>query len=178
MNKNKSIVWAAVAGFLFASSAVKAAEAQDSEPVSHMLSDAKTMSYQLKEDAVEMETFTRQTLSWQSHAAAIARIREHANALGKQAQKLKEARNVASPWQKTAIDRVGPYLDELTGYITAAIEHINEKQHTLAEYNDYLEANADYASDLANMIANFVDYGKARQRLDRLGAKLEVPTSR
>jgi len=66
----------------------------------------------------------------------------------------------------------------LTGYITAAIEHINEKQHSLAEYNDYLEANADYASDLANMIANFVDYGKARQRLDRLGAKLEVPVSR
>jgi len=48
----------------------------------------------------------------------------------------------------------------------------------MVEYNDYLEANADYASDLANMIGSFVDYGKTRQRLDRLAARLEVPESR
>jgi hypothetical protein len=178
MSNSKSIAWAAIAGFLLASSTVKAAEVQDSEQVSRMLSDAKTMSYQLKEDAVQMESFTRQNLSWQSHAEAITQIREHVNALGKQAQKLKAARSSASPWQKVAIDRIEPYLDELGGYITAAIEHINEKQHTLLEYNDYLEANADYATDLANMIANFVDYGKTRQRLDRLGAKLEIPAPR
>jgi hypothetical protein len=177
MNK-KSFVWAAVAGFLLASSTVKAGEVQDSEQVTKLLSDAKTMAYQLREDAVLMETFTRQSVSWQSHSAAISTIREHVNALGRQEQKLKEAKASASPWQRTAIDRIAPYLDELTGYITASIEHINEKQHTLLEYNDYLEANADYATDLANMIANFVDYGKARQRVDRLGAKLEVPAGR
>ena len=176
MNK-KSFAWAAIAGFLFASSSVKAGEIPDSEQVSKLLSDAKSMSYQLKEDAVMMETFTRQTMTWQGHSAALATIRDHANALGKQSQKLKEMKATASPWQKTAIDRMQPYLDELSGYITAAIEHVNDKQHTLLEYNDYLEANADYATDLANMIANFVDYGKARQRVDRLGAKLEVPSA-
>ena len=177
MNR-KSFVWAAVAGFLLASSAVQAAEVPDSEQVTKLLSEAKTMAYQLREDAVLMETFTRQNVSWQSHSAAIATIRDHVNALGRQEQKLKDAKASAAPWQRTAIDRIAPYLDELTGYISAAIEHINEKQHTLAEYNDYLEANADYATDLANMIANFVDYGKARQRVDRLGAKLEIPAGR
>jgi hypothetical protein len=77
----KSFAWAVIAGFLLASSPVKASE-------------AKTMSYQLREDAVLMETL-----------------------------------------------------------ITAAIEHVNDKQHT-------------------------VDYGKTRQRVDRLAAKLEVPNSR
>ena len=174
----KSILFAAVAGVFLASSPMPAAEVQDSEQVSKMLSDAKTMAFQLREDAVEMETFTRQTVSWQSHSAAINLIREHANTLGKQAQKLKDAKSAASPWQKTAIDRMQPYLDELSGYITASIEHINDKKHTLAEYNYYLEANVDYATDLANMIANFVDYGKARQRIERLGAKLEIPSPR
>jgi hypothetical protein len=40
------------------------------------------------------------------------------------------------------------------------------------EYKDYLEANADYATDLAAMIADFVDYGRTKQRLERLAAKL------
>jgi len=48
----------------------------------------------------------------------------------------------------------------------------------MQEYRDYLEANADYASDLAAMIANFVDYGKAKQRMERLGSKLEVPAEK
>jgi DNA repair exonuclease SbcCD ATPase subunit len=178
MNKGKSIAWAAIAGFLLASSGARASETPDSEQVSKLLSEAKTMSYQLKEDAIQMETFTRNSVSWKSHADAISQIRDHLNALGKQAQKLKEAKSTASPWQKTAIDRIEPYLDELVGYITAAIEHVNQNKHNMVEYNDYLEANADYASDLANMIGSFVDYGKTRQRLDRLAARLEVPESR
>ena len=178
MKNNKSIALFAVTGFLVTSAFAKTAEVADSEQVSKLLSEAKTMSYQLREDAVEMEGFTRMNVSWQSHAAALSQIREHANTLGRQARKLKDAKESAAPWQKTAIDRIEPWLDELGGYITAAIEHVNENKHTLAEYNDYLEANADYASDLSTMIANFVDYGKTRQRLDRLGAKLELPSPR
>jgi hypothetical protein len=178
MNRTKSIAWLAMAGFVATSASAKSLEVPDSEQVAKLLSEARTMSYQLKEDAVQMESFTRMTVSWQSHAAALNLIREHSNALGRQAQKLKDARNSAAPWQRTAIDRIEPYLDELGGYVTAAIEHVNENKHSLAEYNDYLEANADYASDLATMIGNFVDYGKSRQRLDRLGAKLEVPAQR
>jgi len=49
------------------------------------------------------------------------------------------------------------------------------KKHTPAEYQDYLEANADYASDLAAMIGNFVDFGKTKDRMQRLGNKLEIP---
>jgi len=38
-----------------------------------------------------------------------------------------------------------------------------------------MEANADYATDLAAMIGDFVDYGKTRDRLERLSNKLEIP---
>jgi len=38
-------------------------------------------------------------------------------------------------------------------------------------YKDYLEANADYATDLAGMIADFVNYGNAKQRIELLSGK-------
>lgn len=168
-----------LAGFLVPSSPAKAAVNPagnpDSEQVSKLLSEAKTMAFQLKEDAVTMESYTRMEVSWQSHAAAINQIKEHINALGKQVAKLKAAENTASPWQKIAIGRINPFLDELSGYTTAVIERLNgDRKHTIADYKDYLEANADYATDLAAMIGDFVDYGNAKDRVEHLGAKLEV----
>jgi len=79
--------------------------------------------------------------------------------------------------KKTAIDRIVPYLDELEGYTSAVIERINDKpsRFLTADYKDFLEANADYATDLAAMIGEFVDYGKTRDRMERLGTKLEIP---
>lgn len=168
-----------LAGFLAPSSPVRAAVNPtvnpDSEQVSKLLSEAKTMAFQLKEDAVAMESYTRMNTTWESHSAAIHQIKEHINALSRQVGKLKAAEGAASPWQKTAIDRINPYLDEMVGYTTAVIERLNgDRKHTIADYKDYLEANADYATDLAAMIGDFVDYGNARDKTERLGAKLEV----
>ena len=159
-------------------STIKAGEIQDSPEVSKLLSEAKTLAFQLKEDAGTMESFNRMDVSRESHALAINQIRDHVNALGKQVAKLQAAKNMGSPWQKTAIDRINPYLDELGGYTTAAIEYLSGGNHKPAEYKDYLEANADYASDLASLISEWVDYGKAKQRMANLGAKLEAPVSR
>jgi len=166
-----------MAGVVIISPVLKAADVPDSEQVSKLLSEAKTMAFQLKEDAETMESFTRSSTTWEGHAVAINQIKEHVNALGRQVAKLKDAKNTASPWQKTAIDRINPFMDELAGYTEAAIEHLNKhpKLLTTAEYKDYLEANADYAGDLASTIANFVDYGRTKQRLERLTDKLELP---
>jgi len=136
------------------------------------------MAFQLKEDAETMESYTRSNATWESHAVAITQVKERVNALGRQVTKLKDARNTASPWQKAAIDRINPFMDELAGYTEAVIENVNKhpKLLTTAEYKDYLEANADYAGDLAAMIGDFVDYGRTKQRLQRLTEKLEVPS--
>jgi len=162
-------------GFLIAAT-TNPVDVPDSEQVSKLLSETKTMAFQLKEDAATMESFTRMNVSWESHKITINQIKDHVNALRGQVQKLNEAKVTASPWQKAAIDRITPYLDELEGYTLAIIEHLNgETTHTLAEYKDFLEANADYSSDLAAMIGNFVDYGKTKAKVQNLGAKLEVP---
>jgi hypothetical protein len=179
MNQRKSIARVGTSvflltGFLAASATVRA-DAPDSEQVSKLLSEAKTMAFQVKEDAVTMESYTRMNVSWEGHAAAIAQIREHVNDLGRQVAKLNAAKGFASPWQKVAIERINPFMDELGGYTSAVIDGLSgEQRPTTAEYTDYLEANADYATDLAAMIADFVNYGNAKSRMERQAEKLEL----
>jgi len=178
MNKRTLRLWIGTPAILLVgwAGAANAAVVPDSEHVAKLLSEAKTLAFQLKDDAVAMEGFTRMNVSWESHSIAINQIREHVNALEKQESKLKDARAEAAPWQRTAIDRIVPYIDELEGYTSAVIEHITDQPKRLFtdEYKDFLAANADYATDLAAMIGDFVDYGKTRDRLERLGNKLEI----
>ncbi|HEY6340089.1 MAG TPA: hypothetical protein VIY49_01240 [Bryobacteraceae bacterium] len=108
-----------LAGFL--ALPARAADVPDDQQVTKLLSETKTMAFQLKEDAGFMETFTRTNVSWESQAVAINQIKDHVNALRKQETKLKEAKGGASPWQKAAIDKIGPFLDELEGYTMAII---------------------------------------------------------
>jgi hypothetical protein len=66
----------------------------------------------------------------------------------------------------------------LGGYTSAVIDRLNgEQRPSLDTYKDYLEANADYASDLAAMIGDFVNYGNAKHRMEKLTLKLELPAS-
>src|SRR5579862_6831704 len=103
------------AGFLAGASTAKAAEQRDSDQVAKLLSEAKTLAFQVKEDADLMEGFTRMNVAWQDHAVAINNIKDHVNALGRQVAKLNDARELAAPWQRTAIDRINPFMEELGG---------------------------------------------------------------
>jgi len=183
MNKNRIAIWTAsvallVALILVVPSALKAAD-DDSGTVFKLLSEARTQAFQLSTDAAEMESFTMyypQSLAPETHLAALGRIKEDVNVMGRQLTKLEQARATALPWQKVAIDRITPLLRELAGNTTAAIEHLNKNPKDVAadNYEDYLEANADSASYLSSLIADFVDYGKTKARLERLTNRLEV----
>ena len=163
---------------LISTPAIFAAATPDSEQVTKLLAQAKTEAFQLKEDAVTMESFNRMAVSHETHAATINQIRDHVNTLARTQAKLKDLEGEASPWQKRAINGILPFVDELEGYTSAVIEHLSgEVHHNFAEYKDYLEANADYATDLAKMIADYVDYGRTKDRLEQLTDKLEVPPS-
>ena len=168
-----------LAGWVAFAGSPAAAGPVESDQVSRILSDAKMQALQLKEDADQLETFTRSDASWESHADAIGKIREDVNAMGRLLTRLEDNRQLAVPWQQTAIDRVNPVAKELASNTTAAIEHLNKNPHRLntAAYQEYLEAISDSANNLAATIADFVEYGKTRQRLERLATKLEVPAA-
>lgn len=170
--KTRTIILTLVA----ASPVIFATGATDSEQVTKLLGQAKTQAFQLKEDAVTMESFNRMAVSRETQSAMINDIRDHVNTLARTETKLKDAEGTASPWQQKVIRQILPYLDELAGYTSAVIETLNgEVHHNFAEYKDYLEANADYSTDLAAMIGDFVNYGRTKDRMERLANKIEVP---
>jgi hypothetical protein len=149
----------------------------DSKGVSDLLSQAKTQAIQLKNDAADMESFTLSTLSWQSHAAKITEIKEHVNAVGKTVSKLNQAKDTASPWQKTAIERVNPVMGELAMNVEATINHLNKEQGRLLntqEHKDYLKSSAELATRMASVVSDFVDYGQTKAKFEELSHKLEI----
>jgi hypothetical protein len=63
-----------VAGTLAAACFAKAAGIPDSEKVSKLLSEAKTMAFQLKEDTATMESFTYMNVSLESQTPPAERV--------------------------------------------------------------------------------------------------------
>ncbi len=172
MNTRKAIVTMGALPLLMGVAYATEVNATD---VTKLLSQAKTQAFQIKEDALTMESFNRMAVSRETQAVTINQIRADVNALVATENKLQAAKEEAAPWQKQVITRVVPYIDELEGYTAAVIEHFNgEVRHTPAEMKDYYEANADYSTDLAKMIADFVDYGQTKDRLERLQSTLEI----
>jgi len=115
-----------LAGWFAFATVATAAGNVESDQVSRILSDAKMQAFQLREDAAQLESFTRSTASWESHSEAIARIKEDVNKMGSLLTKLQDSRNGAAVWQQTAIDRVAPVAKELASNTTAAIERLNK----------------------------------------------------
>ena len=56
------------------------------------------------------------------------------------------------------------------------IQRLNDNPKALGtdEYRNYLEANSDVAAHLASLIADFVDYGRTKERFEGLTDKLEL----
>ncbi len=136
----------------------------DSEHVNQLLSDAKTQAYQLSVDASTMYSYTHSNTSWEVHAAAVGPMKEHINAAGRTLAKLEDARKAASPWQSTAIIRIGPLLQEIALNTETVIGYLNKNPQRLfkSEYREYLEANADVAEKLSGLVAYLVNYGHTR----------------
>jgi hypothetical protein len=165
-----------LAGYLFHPAAIKAAEPGDPPEVTKLLADAKAEAAQLKGDAEDLDKFAKSRLSWQSHATKIDMIKEHINASGKLLAKMKDLEPVAAPWQQTAIRRIEPLLKELADNTETAIRYMNENQNRIhfQEFQDYVKANYEIALDLDSLIRDFVDYGEAKEKMERLGKKLEI----
>ena len=166
-----------LAGCIAAVLPAVAANEGESEHASALFSDARMQAFQLKEDAGLLESYTRSKTSWESHAVAIERVREDVNKMGRILAQLQDARGTAAPWQQEAIDRLTPVARELASNTTTAINALNANPTRVnaPNYQEYLEAIFDLANNLAATMADFMDYGKTKERMLRLASKLEIP---
>jgi hypothetical protein len=154
----------------------RAQSAKDSETVSALLVQAKTVAFELKQDAAEMNNFVRSKSNWQTHAVKLDQIKRHVNTLGELLAKMDRAKATAAPWQQQLIDQVTPLLKDLATSVTATIKHLSDNQDRLLHppYAAYAAANADYASDISQLISDSVTYGEDKHKAEELGREGEI----
>jgi len=164
------------AGYLMTTTANAATVGQDSAQIATLLADAKAEAVQLKDDSSDMESFIKSKLSWESYARKVDMIKEHANNTGKLLARLQEEEAGGSPWQQTAIRRIEPLLRELAANTETTINYLNANRQKIhfAEFKDYVKTNYELATDLEELIRDFINYGEAKQKAERLGSKLEI----
>lgn len=163
--------FAAMAGVLLVPFIVSTLKAAD---VSALLQDAKMSANQLKLDAVQMESYTRSKMNWQSHSSQISRIKEHIDRAGEIVSKLEGARGSVEQSHQTSIDRITPVLKELASNTESIINHLNKTPNHLMNptYKEYLASNAELASELSKLVGDAVDYDTTKTKIQGLQEKL------
>jgi hypothetical protein len=173
-----SILVLLAAGYLMISPATRALASSigDSKEISTLLSEAKSESIELREDAEKMETFTRSKVSWETFAMQINKIRDHVNKTGELLAKLNQVRETGSSWQQQAIDHLTPALKELAENTESTIEHLNENKRLVhsEELEDYCLVNYELAKEFTGLVGDFIDYGETEARFAELQKKVKA----
>jgi len=131
----------------------------------------------LERDAEQLSAFTQSSVSWQSYADQLSQIRTNVNKVGSIIRQLNDLRVVSSQWQKIAINRLTPLLNDLASNTQQTINRLNAYPNAVhsISYRKYVATHQELATDLASMIGSFVDYGKTKETFDALTRKLELP---
>lgn len=168
-----------VAASLYLLPALQAADepVPDSPEVTQLLKQVKSHAFRLRNDADVMNRFNSSDVSSTGYAAELEAIREHANNIGRDLQKLGAARESASVWQQEAIDHVTPLAAELASNIQKTIEYMNNNKGRVntPEYKAYLGSNYKVASSLSALISDYVSYGRHKAEYQKFGSELEEP---
>jgi gas vesicle protein len=177
MNARKAL-WGLVLGLVCAviPSTVHAQATSDNSSVTGQLSDAKTIVAKIKKDAIQMQSYAQTTgLSWQTHSAALEKIKTDVNELQQNMRGLQSHRTIASSWQQEAIDRITALANDLATNMNATIDRLNKSKSrpTTPPYPEYLKANTRIVTDLGDEIDATIDYGQNKAKLDQLGQQLD-----
>ncbi|MFP5237339.1 MAG: hypothetical protein ACLGSD_15690 [Acidobacteriota bacterium] len=167
----------ASAALFLAGSAALQAQSADSEKVATLFNQMRQHVALAERDAEVLETYTRSRVSWESHARRVSAMKDHVNALIGDYNEAKGLHDEASPWQKEALDRLEPLLQGLAQHLSASIDHLNKNQGkvNLKPWQDYIKANYQYTVRTSNLIRDFMDYGDAKNTVETLEQKLELP---
>lgn len=153
------------------------AQNPDSQAISDLLSQARQHAVLAEDDAVTLASYTNSRLSWQTHARRLQEMKDHANDLINEANKLSSLRDQGSPWQQHAIDQINPLLREMADTLTVTIQHLNENQARvhMPEYENYARASSDAMIRTAKLISDFVEFDEAKAKAAGLEKELNLP---
>jgi signal transduction histidine kinase len=146
--------------------------AADNE-ASDLLKQIQTQAVQLSNDSATLASFSRSSLSRQSHAAYLNMVKQHINQTGRDLGRLEEIKSYAAPWQQQAINQLVPLAQQVASNTEAAINYLNENPNSLfaPTYAQTLEAIAGSASEMKDRVNDFLDIAATNQKANELYQK-------
>ena len=143
---------------------LRAADPPRGEAVVQLLFESKNEAIQIKDYAAIMESYTWSEVTIESRCIVIDRVRDRVDAARVQLAQFEVERATASSWQKAAIDRIAPLLDELASDTQDVIDHLDRPGglRKFREHRELLAANAHEATELAALISGYVDLAGRR----------------
>ena len=132
-------------------------------PQSQLLPEASARALQLKNDAIMISYgAAHSNVNWTGRAK---QVQQHIRDARLSSAKLREQRASLPPEQIATIDRIQPLLNELIGNTEAVLRYLEENPSQLGQHKGEIAVRVELASSLASLIANYVSYGNARQKL-------------
>ena len=144
--------------------------------VSKLLSETKNRAVEIRADIGTLVFFAGSTSGWERYAPIIATYRDHIQAIRELEAKLEDARSIASPVEKTAIELITRLVLELASTAGATIENIDRKTDRVdaKDREDYFKISSGLTDELVGAISNLVDYAKTIQEWEKLTAKFKL----
>lgn len=169
----------ALFAFLIPESICARAQSPDSEKINELFHNIRQHAMLAEQDAELLESYTRSSVSWETHARRIEAMRSQVKELAEDYNQASSLRSEGSPWQQDAIDHLQPLLQGMADHIKATIDHLRENPSKIRmqPWIDYVHANRDYAAKATELIRDYVTYGEAKATADDLEKKLQVPES-
>jgi hypothetical protein len=172
LQKHPLVIAVFVALFIFQTPAH--ASRDESQQLTQLLSDASAEALELASDANETQALILNDENWVTHALMLAKVKGHVDNMAIIVEKLSKAEKSGSELQEQAVERMLPLVKELSANTTAAINYLNQnKTRPLSgTYAQYLQKNAETASQLSSMISALFEYEKSMTDIEKLKSKL------
>lgn len=166
----------AIMGVLFLSTAFAPAQISDSTEINNLIKQVKTHAVSAEDDAQTLESYSFSAMGHLSQANRLTQIKEHADDLIADFNKLSELRPSGSPWQQEAIDRIRPLLQSVSTEMTATIQHLNENQSqvNMPPFRDHVRTTSRLMTKAARLIADYADYAKIKAEVNKHGRNLNL----
>jgi len=138
--------------------------------IDDMLSQFESQAVEARREAETLESGTRNSLSWQSHAHYLGTMKEQVNQMGKMLAKLEASKSQATQFQEKAIEAARPHLEDMARRVENAINWLNADRWSIsrAEYKDNLQGLWLSSDRLYTDVDTITDYHEARMRLNEL----------
>lgn len=140
------------------------------EEASTLLKEVQSTATQLNRDADLLHSYTRGSLSWESHVNQLSLVKDHINTMGKTLDRLQAIRHLMTPAQQNTLNSVMPTALILASHTEAAIEHLNDRDKPLwdSEYKNHLRGIWGRSGQVKEVVDLHLDIASTQDRLERL----------